>query len=399
MASLPDDLVGLVVAHLALKERVRVCMAVSKAFREATQRRGGILSLHRSSSPRLVTQWAQDSVTIRCSGQSGNPLPSMQPTRVCLTGFDASDQLLRAVLCVHGVTSLEVINCTGRAVAWHAALMHLRGACTSLEWHCPAVPVEVAVSSIASMSALEHLHIHVCLMPQYHPYTEAQLQNALLAVGALAAIPTLRDVTLLEGPRDGEGGSDKVLFGYNAPYQKKELDCDDNVITGLALAFSKLHQVRCIETDMLGDWEGEDTATAFGLMLAALPGLQELGTIFFLTGATWDRIGAHLPPAGHPSLRCLRLRFSDPDEEDLRSMAQAVGTSRLFPELRQLELELFDARLDAHEAARQLDGLRGLRSLETLLIDWDEVVGPGSSREALEQIFGGLAHSVRITDL
>jgi hypothetical protein len=393
MRTIPDDLVDLVFAHVALKERLSVCMVVSKAFRGAAQRHGWLLQLRRSSTPvQLLSppQWMSDSVTIWSTGRISHPLTSMRPSSLCLDGFDASDELLRAMLSVRRVTRLELKNCKGQAVAWHAALMG--GAWTVLTWDNPAVPVEVATSSIASCRALERLTIRVCLMPQSHPFTQAQLRNAFLPIGALAAIPSLRQLTLLEGPRDGEGESDEALFGYSARYIKNELDCNEDVIVGLILGLSALHQVQSIDTDMLGDWAGDDTATAMALMLAALPELQELGTPFFLRAKTWETFRMHL--AYHPSLRRLRLRYSEPDESDLVSMAHAIGTWHLLPQLRELELELMNTNIEVHEVARQLEGLQGLRTLHALHIEWDE--REGLTRTEIEGVFSGLAHSVTV---
>ena len=390
---LPDDVIGQICAHVPLKERLSICNAVSKTFRTEAQRLGGRLSLVKeatSSQPPSWT-WSQDGVSFGLSDAHGAPHPTMHCTELELTGFAASKVTMQETLLAHrGVRKLSLELCTGELLPWLSALRPLE-ALKTLEWNNSAVPFQVAMTAVASMRSLQHVHFKICLTPQWHPYSTAQLRSALLPVGLLAAIPTLRHLSLMEGPREGEGESDVQLFGYEAQYHKSELDCDEDVISGLCLGLSALHQVTAIECDMIGDWCGS-FADAFSFMLARLPGLRELGEVFFLRVATWESLRRALPPTGHPSLERLRLRFSEPEDDELETMAQSV--CNVFPHLREIDLQIHNTHQNSEKVAQLLNGLREHPRLHRVYIDLD--CTDDQSLAQLQVVFGGLAAIVEV---
>ena len=409
--SLGSDIVSLICAHVPLRERQRVCFALSKTFRAEAQRLGGKLALTNINVVPLASKpvWlASADETLHCKFGTRGRLhgrwnPSLRPTEIFFTGFTADAGELPATLRRHqaSVINLHLELCKGDAISWLNALAGLRPTCISLEWNNPAVPIQVAMTIVASMRALQTLQFHVRMMPQVHPPTGEQCRNALLPVGLLAAIPTLRDVTLMEGPRDGEGVSDQQLFGYTAPYRPTELDCDPDIISGLCLGLSALQQVTMIESDLLGDWGLQagawaTFADAWQLMLHRLPGLQDLGTVFFVKAATWQQL--HNSQLRHPSLECLRLRYCEPTRADLEVMAQSI--CEVFPRLRELSLELdnnFEEGLSqAEDAARLLNGLREHPRLQRLCINWDDRSNPARPHIELQEVFEGLAAHVEL---
>ena len=183
----------------------------------------------------------------------------------------------------------------------------------------------------------------------------------------LAEKDLLRELELLEGPRDG----DQEFGCPDQWFWKAELDCDEDVISGLMLGLSALSGLRILKTDMLADW-GSANAAGFALMLSRMPALETLGDIFQIRSATWDKLCTHLGPTGHPSLReLISLRYSEPQPADLESMARAMS---MFPQLQRLDLQLanmndLDVGDQMSRLAHLLASLRTHPTLRELVFD------------------------------
>ena len=397
--SLDSDIIGLICACMPLRERLRVCFALSKTFREAAQRQGGKLALIREGVVPLTLplSWIDGHNIVQ--PRFGSNVPSLRPTEIVFTGFKADAGELPETLLAHqsSVVELHFELCTGKIVSWLSALEPLRSTCTSLKWNNPAVPIQEAMSIISSMRTLQRLEFSVCMMPQHHDPSPVQMCNALLPIGLLAAIPTLRHVTLMQLFDDDRDDDD--LFGYTGPYRLIDLDCQPDIISGLCLGLSALHQVTSVESDLLGDWGACEGITsfvdAFELMLNRLPGLLDLGTVFFMRAATWQQLHRSVR---HPSLECLRLRYSEVDRADLEWMAK--GIRDVFPRLRELSLELDNNQFSAEESARLLSRIKEHPSLQVLFISWDERNQDLTERNHFEEktrvLFDGLAPLVKL---
>jgi hypothetical protein len=397
--SLDSDIIGLICACVPLRERLRVCFALSKTFREAAQRQGGKLALIREGVVPLTLplSWIDGHNIVQ--PRFGSNVPSLRPTEIFFTGFKADAGELPETLLAHqsSVVELHFELCTGKIIPWLSALEPLKSTCTSLKWNNPAVPIQEAMSIISSMRTLQRLEFSVCMMPQHHDPSPVQMCNALLPIGLLATIPTLRHVTLMQLFDDDLDDDD--LFGYTGPYRLIDLDCQPDLISGLCLGLSALHQVTSVESDLLGDWGAHEGITsfvdAFELMLNRLPGLLDLGTVFFMRAATWQQLHRSVR---HPSLECLRLRYSDWHRADLEWMAK--GIRDVFPRLRELSLELTNNQFSAEESARLLSRIKEHPSLQVLFINWDERNKDLTERNHFEEkttvLFDGLAPLVKL---
>ena len=286
------------------------------------------------------------------------------PTTLNLLGFDVGDNELGRIILGYAsrVTTLQFHDCTGEELEWHAALVPMLCRVTTLGWYCPRIPVHSAVSILGAFHRARLLRAEICIMPQPMPYTTAQLRGAFLCLGGLAAMSSLRELELHEGPNiDSERcetsgmapGDGRTEFDCpDSWYWKSELTCDGDVISGLMLGLSALSGLRTLKTDMLSDWSPA-TATGFALMLSRMPALESLGDesagirtalsfAFESDGnPVWDELRARLGPAGHPSLRELCLRYCQPEPADLETMAQSM---QVFPLLQRLRLELVQPR-------------------------------------------------------
>ena len=358
---LPDDLIAAICAHVHLRQRLSVCAALSQAFRQEVRRLGGELTLRRpvpqwettADMSKDTMQWSShNGINPEAMGcrirQTAGPFPRLGgcfcPTSLNLYGFDVGDNELSRIIQEYAphVTMLQFHRCTGETLEWHAVLVPMLCTVTTLSWSCPRIPVHSAVSILGAFHSAKSLHVEICIMPQPMPYTTAQLRGAFLCLGGLAAMSSLRELQLIEGPCKSE----KEFDCPDSWYWKSNFECDGDVISGLMLALSALSGLRSLKTDMLADWSPA-TATGFALMLSRMPALEILGDnsdstalnlAFFTNGSLlWDRLGAHLGPVGHPSLRELCLRFKKPEPADLELMARSM---RLFPLLQRLHLEL-----------------------------------------------------------
>ena len=415
---LPDDLIAAICAHVHLRQRLSICAALSQGFRQEVRRLGGSLTLRRSQPDEpygLPSRWNYFEHN-GCYFAELPPLPFPRlggcffPTTLNLVGFDVYDNELGRIIQGYAsrVTTLQFHDCTGEALEWHAALVPMLCRVTTLGWHCPRIPVHSAVSILGAFHRARLLRAEICVMPQPMPYTTAQLRGAFLCLGGLAAMSSLCDLELHEGPSkrslQGIGATIQSEFGcpdswywkskegswyqgswYQTP--RNNLECDGDVISGLMLGLSALTGLRSLKTDMLAD-RSPATATGFALMLSRMPALEILGDnsdspalnlAFFTNGSLlWDKLGARLGPVGHPSLRELCLRFTEPEPADLELMARSM---RLFPLLQRLHLEL-DASNRAHmgdlgvapgdkmsRLAHLLVGLRTHPTLRELVFD------------------------------
>ena len=372
---LPDDLIAAICAHVHLRQRLSICAALSQGFRQEVRRLGGSLTLRRSQPDEpygLPSRWNYFEHN-GCYFAELPPLPFPRlggcffPTTLNLVGFDVYDNELGRIIQGYGsrVTTLQFHDCTGEALEWHAALVPMLCTVTTLGWYCPLIPVHTAVSILGAFHRAQLLRAEICIMPQPMPHTSAQLRGAFLSLGGLAAMSSLRDLELHEGPSiDSESdgrpetgmtpGNGRTEFGCpDNWYWKSELTRDGDVISGLMLGLSALSGLRTLKTDMLSDWSPA-TATGFALMLSRMPALESLGDesaglintalsfAFESDGSpVWDELRARLGPSGHPSLRELCLRCWQPEPADLELMARSM---RLFPRLQRLRLELVQPR-------------------------------------------------------
>ena len=428
---LPDDLIAAICAHVHLRQRLSVCAALSQAFRQEVRRLGGELTLRRPAPQRETTTDMREDTMIHCvfNGpssadgiqwsiindccirQTAGPFPRLGgcfcPTSLNLHGFDAGDDELSRIIQGYAphVTELQLHRCTGETLEWHGALVPMLSTVTTLSWRCPRIPVYSAVSILGAFHSAKSLYLETCIMPQPMPYTTAQLRDAFLCLGGLAAMSSLRELQLIEGPCKSQSeyaNAHEREHGrkeFDCPgswYWKSNFECGGDLISGLMLALSALTGLRSLKTDMLADCSPA-TATGFALMLSRMPALEILGDnsdspalnlAFFTNGSLlWDKLGARLGPVGHPSLRELCLRFTEPEPADLELMARSM---RLFPLLQRLHLEL-DASNRAHmgdlgvapgdkmsRLAHLLVGLRTHPTLRELVFDDLHVPGiPG----------------------
>ena len=368
---LPDDLIAAICAHVHLRQRLSICAALSQGFRQEVRRLGGALTLRRSQpeEPHGSFQiWNVYDHNGCCITETAGPFPRLGgcfcPTTLNLLGFDVGDNELGRIILGYAsrVTTLQFHDCTGEELEWHAALVPMLCRVTTLGWHCPRIPVHSAVSILGAFHRARLLRAEICIMPQPMPYTSAQLRGAFLCLGGLAAMSSLRELELHEGPNiDSERcetsgmapGDGRTEFDCpDSWYWKSELTCDGDVISGLMLGLSALSGLRTLKTDMLSDWSPA-TATGFALMLSRMPALESLGDesagvrpalsfAFESDGSpVWDELRARLGPAGHPSLRELCLRYCQPEPADLELMARSM---RVFPRLQRLRLELVQPR-------------------------------------------------------
>ena len=412
---LPDDLIAAICAHVHLRQRLSICAALSQGFRQEVRRLGGALTLRRSQpeEPHGSFQiWNVYDHNGCCITETAGPFPRLGgcfcPTTLNLLGFDVGDNELGRIILGYAsrVTTLQFHDCTGEELEWHAALVPMLCRVTTLGWHCPRIPVHSAVSILGAFHRARLLRAEICIMPQPMPYTTAQLRGAFLCLGGLAAMSSLCDLELHEGPSkrslQGIGATIQSEFGcpdswywkskegswyqgswYQTP--RNNLECDGDVISGLMLGLSALTGLRSLKTDMLAD-RSPATATGFALMLSRMPALESLGDECDVTALSfafefdgspvWDELRARLGPAGHPSLRELCLRYWQSEPADLKTMAQSM---QVFPLLQRLRLELVQPRGmgdlavapadQIPDLARLLAGLRTHPTLRELVFD------------------------------